>query len=62
MAVFRRCYSTVSVVIPETPPSVALIVVVPALTPVACPLVFLALLTVAKVLFDELHVDDKVRS
>lgn len=62
MVVFRRCYCTVSDAVPDIPPVVALMVVDPALTPVATPLVFRALLTVAMVLFDELHVDDKVRS
>lgn len=58
----RYGYGTVSVVVPKTLPSVALIVVAPALTPVATPLVFRALLTVATVLTDELQVTDKVIS
>ena len=54
---------TVSVVVPKTPPVVALMVVVGglALTPVAIPLVFRALLIVATVLTDELQVTDRVR-
>ena len=54
--------STVRVVVPETPPVVALMVVCPAFTPVASPLVALALLMVATFLFDELQVTDFVRS
>ncbi len=53
---------TVRVVVPDIPPVVALIVVDPELTPVAIPLVFRALLIVATVLTDELHVTDKVKS
>lgn len=53
---------TVRVVVPGTPPVIALMVVEPAFTPVANPLVPLALLMVATFLFDELQVTDLVRS
>ncbi len=49
---------TVSVVLPETPPKVAVIVVVPAATDVARP----ALSIVAKAVFEELQVTWVVKS
>src|SRR5712692_11651405 len=53
---------TVSVVLPETPPKVAVIVVVPAATDVARPFDPLALLIVATPGLDELQVTWVVRS
>src|SRR5437773_5282149 len=53
---------TVSVVLPETPPSVAVIVVVPAATDVARPCDPPALLIVATAVLDELQVTWLVRS
>src|SRR6266436_3898499 len=53
---------TVSVVLPETPPKVAVIVVVPAATDVARPCDPPALLIVATAVLDELHVTWVVRS
>jgi len=64
MSIFQlgwRYGDTVRVVVPNIPPVVALMVVEPALTPVAIPLVFRALLIVATVLTDELQVTDRVR-
>src|SRR6185503_14025557 len=52
---------TVSTVEPVTEPEVALIVVVPAATPVARPWVPLVLLIVATPVFDDAHVTDVVR-
>src|SRR5437667_1903800 len=53
---------TVSVVLPETPPKVAVIVVVPAATDVARPCDPPALLIVATAVLDELQVTWVVRS
>src|SRR6266700_3997680 len=53
---------TVSVVLPETPPKVAVIVVIPAATDVAKPCEPPALLIVAIVLLDELQATWVVRS
>src|SRR5260370_20111173 len=52
---------TVSVVLPETPPKVAVIVVVPAATDVAKPCEPPALLIVATAVLDELQVTSVVR-
>jgi hypothetical protein len=53
---------TVRSVLPETPPSVAVIVVSPAPMEVASPLEPGVLLTVATAVFDELQVTSEVRS
>lgn len=53
---------TVRLVEPETRPEVAVIVVAPAESPVALPLVSAALLIVANEALDELQVADFVRS
>jgi hypothetical protein len=53
---------TVSVVVPETAPRVAVIVVEPTAPDVASPLEPAALLIVATGKFEELHVTNNVRS
>src|SRR2546427_13126807 len=58
----RVAFVTVSVVFPETPPKVAVIVVVPVATDVAKPCEPPALLIVATPVLDELHVTWVVRS
>ncbi len=58
----RTAGVTVSTVAPLTDPSVAVMVVVPAATPVALPSVPIALLMVAIAVLDEVHITLAVRS
>jgi hypothetical protein len=58
---FSEALVTVSVAVPETLPELAVMVEVPPLTPVASPLVPPALLMVATLVAEEVHVTELVR-
>jgi hypothetical protein len=58
----RVALVTVSIVLPDTLPSVAVIVAVPAASALATPMLPAALLSVATDVFDELHVTAAVTS
>ena len=62
LMVWRTAAVTVSVVLPETAPDVAVMTVWPTATDVARPLEPCALLIVECAVFDELQVTDAVRS